>query len=234
MENTELSLKDMRAALQALGQGGKEIAYQLVYEMLGAECEEQRGIVRSLVSTMARHGEIRRTGRGKFIYDFNRKPTGGTAYHKIWRFVRAAKPGWSIQDCSLMTRVSYTQVIRYVNWLCEAGYVERAGRNERNGVIYRNTALAQASPETPYPPIKDSDPFAKERAAAATITRLMLCANPYAVSTARQITAACQTLMARFDKENFTELENPRKGDAASVSQTSWQRLRSREENDVE
>ena len=58
------------------------------------------------------------------------------------------------------------------------GYVERAGRNEKRAILYRATTKAAASPETPYPPIRESDPFQKERTAAATITRLMLCADP--------------------------------------------------------
>ncbi len=208
MERKKVTQEAVRAAMQALGADGKEITYQLVYEALGLDSEAQQAIVRTRISSMAKHGEVRHMDRGKFIYDFNRRPRGGRMHEVIWRYVRAAKPGWSIQDCSLMTRASYSHILRYVNWLEEQGMVERAGRNERNAILYRNTAKAQASPETPYPPIRDSDPFEKERSAAATITRLMLCANPYAASTSRQITAACQILLARFGKGNFTELEN--------------------------
>ena len=74
-------------------------------------------------------------------------------------------------------------------------------------VLYRATAKAAASPETPYPPIRETDPFQKERTAAATITRLMLCADPYAQKTARTIAEACQVLLARFGG-TVTENEN--------------------------
>lgn len=46
------------------------------------------------------------------------------------------------------------------------------------------------------------------RAAAATIARLMLCADPYAKKTAQNITEACRVILARFDKESVTENEN--------------------------
>ena len=91
------------------------------------------------------------------------------------------------------------------------GYVERAGRNEKRAILYRATTKAAASPETPYPPIRESDPFQKERTAAATITRLMLCADPYAPKTARSIRDACRVLLDRFEKggaESVTKNEN--------------------------
>ena len=129
----------------------------------------------------------------------------------IWRFVRTAKAGWSISECALMTRVSYTHILRYVTWLEGAGFVERAGRDSRRATLFRATGKAQATPETPYPPVRAADPFQKERTAAATITRLMLCADPYAPRTARTITEAANVLLARFSKithELVTENEN--------------------------
>lgn len=108
----------------------------------------------------------------------------------------------------MLTRASYTHALRYVAWLEGEGYVERTGRNDRRAVTYRATAKAQASPETPYPPTRESDPFQQERTAAATITRLMLCADPYAPKTASTIVAACHVLLARFGSKPCTENEH--------------------------
>lgn len=213
MERSEKTTqKHVREAMRALGAGDKEIPYSLVYEMLGIDNEADQAIVRTRISDMTRHGEVKRVRAGVFIYDFKRQPRQKETLETVWRFVRAAKPGWTIQECSLMTRASYSYALRYVNWLEEEGYVEKAGFGKHKTTLYRNTVKAQMSPETPYMPAREdgdrlNDPFAKERMAVATLTRLMLCANPYAVKTAREISEACRVLLARFDK-TFTQVEN--------------------------
>ena len=204
----KVSKEAVRAALQALGEGGKEISYRLVYEALGLESEAEQAVVRSRISDMTRHGEVKRTRTGCFTYDFRHRPREAKSYETLWRFVRKAKSGWTISDCALMTRISYTQAMRYCNWLEEEGFVERTGRDSRNATTWRATAKADKTPETPYPPLRETDPFARERAAAATIARLLLCADPYAKKTAQNITEACRILLARFDKESVTENEN--------------------------
>lgn len=204
----EVGKEAVRAALQALGEGGKEISYRLVYEALGLESEAEQAVVRSRISDMTRHGEVKRTRTGCFTYDFRHRPREAKSYETLWRFVRKAKSGWTISDCALMTRISYTQAMRYCNWLEEEGFVERTGRDSRNATTWRATAKADRTPETPYPPLRETDPFARERAAAATIARLLLCADPYAKKTAQNITEACRILLARFDKESVTENEN--------------------------
>ena len=203
----EVSKDAVRTALQALGEGGKEISYRLVYEALGLNDEADYAIVRTRISDMTRHGEVKRTRTGCFTYDFKHRPRESKSYETLWRFIRKAKPGWSISECAMMTRVSYTQALRYCNWLAEEGFIARAGRDDRNAVTWRATVKADKNPETPYPPLRETDPFARERAAAATIARLLLCADPYAKKTAQSITAACNVLLTRFDK-NRTENEN--------------------------
>lgn len=207
----KITIQKLREAVQALGENGKEISYGLIYEAMNINEEPEKDIVRARITSMVKHGEITRTERGSFVYNFKRRARKAAGYDTIWRFVRAAKPDWSIEDCSLLTRISYTHVLRYVNWLEGEGFVERSGRNDRNGIVYRNTSLARSTPETPYPQIKQTDPFQRERVAAATIARLMLCANPYSPRTGRLISEACHVLLARFEKNNAdfrTEIEN--------------------------
>ena len=95
-----------------------------------------------------------------------------------------------------------------------AACLARAGRDDRNAITWRATVKADKSPETPYPPLRETDPFARERAAAATIARLLLCADPYAKKTAQSITEACKVLLARFDKSR-TENENDNNSEEA-------------------
>jgi len=211
-EYSKVTVELVRKAAQALGEGGQEISYRQIYEALGLTSDSQQAVVRTRISDMSKHGEIKRTRAGCFTYNFKHRPREGKSYAALWRFVRAAKPGWDIAECAMMTRVSYTQALRYVQWLEGEGYVERVGRNEKRAIRYRATPKAQATPETPYPPIRATDPFQKERTAAATITRLMLCADPYAPRTASTIVEACHVLLARFDKavtenENVNDLE---------------------------
>lgn len=197
----------VRKAVRALGDGGREVSYRQIYEALGLDHEAEQAVVRSRISGMKRHGEVRAARPGVVVYDEQHRPREGRMHVVIWRFVRTAKPGWSISECALMTRVSYTHILRYVTWLEGEGFVERAGRDSKRATLFRATGKAQATPETPYPPVRETDPFQKERTAAATITRLMLCADPYAPRTARAITDAANVLLARFSN-SVTENEN--------------------------
>lgn len=203
----ETTKEMVRRAVRALGDGGQEVSYRQVYEALGISGEGGQAVVRSRISDMLRHGEMTRVRVGVFTYNVGHRPREGKTYPVMWRFVRAAKPGWTVSECAMLTRISYTQALRYIAWLEDEGYVDRAGRDAKQAVLYRATARAATTPETPYPPHKESDPFQKERAAAAMITRLMLCADPHAPGTARGIRDACGTLLARFGK-NATQNEN--------------------------
>lgn len=202
-----MKTETVRTALRSFGAGGQEIHQSQLYDALGLTAEPEKARVRRRIADLLRHGEVTRVRDGVFIYNEKHRPREAKALVAIWRFVRKAKPGWSVNDCALMTKVSYTRVLRYCTWLEEHGFVARVGKNERNAVTYRGTLKADQQPETPYPPQKDTDPFARERVAAASITRLMLCADPYAPKTAREISEACNILLDRFGK-NCTENEN--------------------------
>lgn len=209
-EPRRIEKSELRTLLRSLGEGGKEISYPLVYEAMQVTSTSEKDRVRALVGAMVQAGELVRNERGTFTYNFKYRLRKGQGYDAIWRFVRAEKPGWTIMDASLMTKQSYMHVAKYVNWLEGEQYVVRDGKRE-NRLLYRNTQKARNAPETPYPPGKDTDPFARERVAAATITRLMLCANPYSLKTARGICEACKVLLARFENFNteiLTENEN--------------------------
>ena len=211
--NKTVTMESLRAALQSFGSSGQEISNAQLYAVLELDSETEKARMRSRIKNMILHGEVTRTRDGFYTYNHKYRPRESKTLVTLWRFVRKSKPGWSLNDCTMMTRVSYTQAMRYVTWLEGEKFVTRTGKNERNAITYRATPKADASPETPYPPLRATDPFQKERVAAATIARLLLCADPYAVKTAREITDACRTLLARFGKdENVTENENEENG----------------------
>ena len=142
----KISTDMVRKAIRALGDGGREVSYRQVYEALGLSSEAEQAVVRSRAADMKRHGEIQPVRPGVCTYDEQRRPRGGRMHTIIWRFVRTTKAGWSISDCALMTRVSYTHILRYVAWLEGEGFLERTGRNSRRAVLFRATGKAHASP----------------------------------------------------------------------------------------
>lgn len=196
------TLEAVRNAMRALAAGGNQVSNAQLYVTLGLTTEAEKVRCRRRVDTMLRRGELSRVQDGVFTYDEKRAeaPRHAHLYESLWRFVRKSKPGWDVKKCSLLTGVTYTTARRYVLWLEEEGYVARAGKTGANNA-YRSTAKADQTPETPWPPIRQTDPFEKERAAAALIARLMLCENIESRHTARRITEACNTLLQRFHKQ---------------------------------
>ena len=206
-ERKKIELEELRAALRSLGHNGKEISYALVYEALGITRVEEKDVARARMNEMVGSNELVRTSRGAFVYNFKYRNRKGHGFEKMWRYVRAEKPGWTCEQCALMTGQGASHVRKYVDFLEREEYVVRAGYGENRAVLYRATQKARRAPETPYPPRKPTDPFSKERIAAATITRLMLCADPYSLKTARSICEACKVLLSRFEKHD-AEIRN--------------------------
>lgn len=164
----ELTSESIRLALRHFGKGGQEISHAMLFDALGLTEEGDKARLRNRINDMARMGEVVKIRPGAYTYNFSYRPRESRALPAIWRFVRKAKPGWCLKECALMVRVHYTHVLRYATWLEENGYIRRVGRNEKSAVTYRATSKADMTPETPYPPYKETDPFQKERAAAAT------------------------------------------------------------------
>jgi hypothetical protein len=93
---------------------------------------------------------------------------------------------------------------RYCGWLENEGYIAQHGKDGTT-TLYRATDKADKSPETPYPPITDRNPFERENAAAARLATLMLCHDPYQPRVAAEIIKQCNVLLARF---GVKQLEN--------------------------
>ena len=206
MEGISVTAGMVRSALQSFCSGGGQVTTKQLMAVLGLECGAEKARLRRQVTDMVHHGEVKRVEAGVFEYNFSHRPRIPQSFSKIWRFVRHAKPGWSFSSAALMTHLSYTQVSRYCAWLEEEDYICRAGRDGQT-ILYQATRKADTQPETPYPPLRDTDPFAKEKAAAARIVQLLLCHNPYSKKVATGVLEACQTLLSRFEK-SFTENEN--------------------------
>lgn len=196
----------IREAVRSHCKAGQSISNAELYRLLGLSNETEKDRLRTRLNDMVQHGELIRTGRGLYEYNFKYRSRTNTTFPVIYRFIRMHKPGWSIADICQLTRISYTQAARYCAWLENEGYIARHGK-QKTTILYRATDKADRTPETPYPDITDRNPFERENAAAADIARIMLTHDPYQLSTKRKIVAACKVLLARFD-ESFTQPEN--------------------------
>jgi hypothetical protein len=188
----------VREAMRIFCKGGKRITNTQLYAALDLQDREERAVLRTRLRDMCKRGEAVRIDHAVYEYNFKFSlRIRNTTYAAIWRFVRTQKPGWSLTYACQLTRISHTQVARYCGWLENEGYIARHGKD---GVttLYRATDKADKSPETPYPPHTDKNPFEREASAAARIATLMLCHDPYQPKVARQIADACKVLLARF------------------------------------
>jgi hypothetical protein len=178
--------------------GFERVSNEQLYNVLDVHDRRERSDLRARLRDMCKRGEAVRIGTA--MYQYNKKysvASKNTTYSAIWRFVRSQKPGWSISYAAQLTRVSYTQVARYCTWLENEGYIARHGKDGQT-TLYCATEKADRSPETPYPPLTDKNPFERENAAAARLATLMLCHNPYQPRVAAEIVKNCNVLLARF------------------------------------
>ena len=201
-----ITMEMVREAMRSHCKGGKRTSNAELYRVLDLKCEEEKDRLRTRLNGMVNQGEVLRVGRGLYEYNFTYRVRKNTTFPAIWRFIRMQKPGWSLADVCQLTRISYSQVKRYCEWLENEEYIARHGKNGAS-TVYRATDKASSTPETPYPNITDRNPFERENAAAAELARLMLCHDPYQATTARKIVDACNVLLARFDS-TFKQNEN--------------------------
>lgn len=194
-----VTMEMVRDAMRSFCADGATVTNAQLYDLLGFTREEEKNRLRTRADCMVRQGELVRVGPGKYQYNFKFRLRTDKSYSKIWRYIRSQKPGWTFSDACQMTRVSYRHLSRYCAWLEDEGFIMRFGK-KGTAITYGATQKAKMTPETPYPPLRETDPFEKEKAAAAKIARLMLCNDPYAVKTARELVAACDVLLARFGK----------------------------------
>lgn len=201
----------IREAMRSFCKGGRRVSKAQLYEALALTCAQEKDRLRTRITDMIKSGEVIKISTGLYAYNYKFRAREHPSYHAVWRFVRTQKPGWSINYACQLTRVSYTQVSRYCGWLENEGYIARHGKDGQT-VLYRATDKADCSPETPYPPITDRNPFERENAAAARLATLMLCHDPYQPRVAAEIVKHCNVLLARF---SVKQLENENKGDEA-------------------
>ena len=196
----------VREVLQGYCKPDVRVSNAELYNVFDLKNEVEKDRLRARLNDMAHNGELIRVERGLFEYNFKYRVRKNVTFPAIWRFIRMKNESWSYGDVCQLTRISYSQVKRYCDWLENEGYIARYGKKGTT-VLYRAANKADCTPETPYPNMTDRNPFERENAAAAELARLMLCHDPYQLATVRKIVAACKVLLARFDT-TFNQNEN--------------------------
>lgn len=200
---TTVKTSDLRDVLRSFG-ADKKVCSAVLYELFGLVTAQEKQRLRDALKEMCARGELVRLRNGEYKYNFNFRLRENAAYGKIWRFVRASKPGWTRADIARqLNGVSAKQIDRYCQWLAKKGFIEKYGK-QGAATSYRATYRASMTPETPYPCFTDR-PFEQEKAAALALARLILCENPSLPKIAGEIVTACDVLYARFKKDTLSD-----------------------------
>lgn len=192
----------LRRTVQNYTQNGKrELDNKGLAQVLGLTSEAEKARMRSRLGDMVARKELIRKGAGRYEYNPKANPDGQVheSYHKLYRAVRSSKPGFSASDISQVSRVSYTQARRYINYLESEGFLKRYGRNG-NTLLYRATQKARNQRETPHPPVAIKDPFESEKSAALRLVRQFMEEDLYQPAKRRKIIENCRLILSRFEK----------------------------------
>jgi len=198
-------MNDLRLVLLGLSEGGKRtVSNKMLFEALGLTTEAEKVRVRSSMGRLLRNGEATRVEDGVYRLSLREAdPNTIKALRKIWRAVRAAKPGWTIADIKLVSGACTECARDYVNWLIGEGFVVRHGK-AGNTLKYLTTMRGQETRETPIPPREVKDPFAREKNATVAMLQAMLSKDLYRPAVRAKIVENCKAILARFEKEEET------------------------------
>lgn len=191
----------LRLVIQGLTVNGKEpVTNALLYEAMGLDNEPAKARLRSRINDLIKRAELTRIEDGKYTYNPKARMRSGEFYQRAWRAIRSAKPGFSWTSIAQVSRVSYTHVRKYGQWLLDEGFVERHGRDGATH-LFRATLRAKDTVNTPFPPQDSADPFEIERNAACRLVRAFMERDPYQPAVRAKIIENCRAILARFEKE---------------------------------
>ena len=173
----------------------------MVIKALGADGREANTI-RAILTRLAKDGAIIRIDQGAYISTGQglTKDPGVTV--RIWRVIRAARPGWTVNDICQATRVSQSVAYKYIRHLLNEGYVAEYGRKDL-AKAYRATAKAKQRKSPLHPPVVVKDEYEAARKAALTIIRAMMTENLETGKTRRTVAEAARRVWETFrDQED--------------------------------
>lgn len=197
------AMDDLRTACRTLGRGKKSFTNAMLYEALGAGRDDQkrRDRIRKRCNDLMKIGELKRVGRGEYEYVAEAAPRrDAPLLNNAWRAVKAAKPGFSVNDITKRSGATHSHVCRWFRHLESEGFIKRMGR-EGNIILYRATKLGKGTIETPLPPKELRDSYATEKEALCELVQLFMVGNPYQPGAQAKILKHCRTISDRFEKD---------------------------------
>ncbi|WP_308776837.1 hypothetical protein [uncultured Bilophila sp.] len=197
-------MNKMAAAIWRLARSLGEEPFSEVYlfQVMRASAREKRDAIRANLRMLILRGDIEACG-DRLYRAIERRLKDAESYGRLWRIARIQSPGWTMQNVAAIARVSDETAERYIKWLVDSDYVERAGLH-KGIVLWRVTKKGR---EERIPPLPDTDipePYVEEMKAAATLCGLMMVSDlsqPYVQDGIRD-------QLSVLNKRFFTQVEN--------------------------
>ena len=192
----------MRTVCRTLGEGGETFTNAQIYAAMGAgpEDPQRRDRIRKRVTSLRQVGALEWVARGEYKYVGDDTRRDAPLLTNAWRAVKAAKPGFAVNDITKRSGASHSHVCGWFRHLEKEGFIQRMGRNG-NSILYRATPLTAETKETPLPPKELRDPFATEREAVCELVQIFMVGDPYQPGAQAKILKHCRTITGRFEKD---------------------------------
>jgi len=199
-------MDDVRKVLCELSENGKkEVSTSMILDALGLTESGERDVTRRQLVHLVRRNEAIRVKPGLFRYNPAAAPKrSGEGYIRVWRAIRAQRGGFTFKDIALITRYSYSFVVKYSKYLLEQGLIERFGKKGPN-MQFRITQKGRETRETPFPPRGIKDPFEKEKKLVLGLVRIFFEGDVCQPARKEKIISICEELLSRFKQEKHDE-----------------------------
>ncbi|KAF1073305.1 hypothetical protein [Halodesulfovibrio sp. MK-HDV] len=195
----EYKMPLMREAVSNLGKDNRVFSNQMLYAVLNVETDEERGKVRSRAAVMVKSGELVRVGRGEYRYNEDSTTARGKeSVTRMWRGIKTATPGFSLQELARVSGSGYYHAMWYVKELEEQGYLRRVGK-KRKAVLYAATGKMRKQQRAYIPSQNMKDPFAVEKASLHELVGIFLQQDLHQPRVKQQVVELAKIILERFE-----------------------------------
>jgi hypothetical protein len=195
----------LREAARNLGKGGAVFSNRMLYQALGGVDEPAKDRIRRRAASLVTTGEFIRVGRGEYRYNPKAAPArNGEMITRMWRALKSAKPGFSVQDLARISGAGYSNTLGYIRCLEEAGYLRTCGRNG-NTILYRATEKARNQVHAHQPPRPLRDPFENEKEKVHELVSYFMLRDLYQPAVRKSVVACCKTILDRFERQEESD-----------------------------
>lgn len=198
-------MADLRETARNLGKDGAVFSNHMLYQALGGEDGPEKDRIRRRAASLVVTGEFIKAGRGQYRYNAKAAPArNGEIITRMWRAVKSAKPGFSVQDLARVSGACYSHAFRYMRHLENDGYLRSCGRSG-NTILYRATEKARNQVHAYQPPRPLRDPFENEKEQVHELVSLFMLRDLYQPAVRNSVVACCKTILARFERQEESD-----------------------------